>query len=142
MTRRILKWLLIVMAVLIVLPMLAVVVVLVFANTSPGRRLIENETASLTGGMVRLQDLSGRFPDALRVGQIQVSDAKGPYVTIRELALDWSPLKLLGRTAQVDRLTAAQIDVSRLPQSSSPSTSSSSGSFSLPVRVDSASTTR
>ena len=32
--------------------------------------------------MVRIEGLAGRFPDALRVGRIQVSDAKGPYVTI------------------------------------------------------------
>ena len=52
--------------------------VAVVANTDPGRRFIEQQTASLTGGMVRIQGLAGRFPDALRAEQIQVSDAKGP----------------------------------------------------------------
>ena len=121
--------------VLLALPVVLVVLVLLIANTDPGRRLIENQTASLTGGMVRLQGLAGRFPDALRVGQIQVSDAKGPYVTVSNLVLDWSPLKLLGRTAQVDDLRAERVDFARLPQSES-KTTSSSGAFSLPVRVD------
>ncbi|WP_428491906.1 translocation/assembly module TamB domain-containing protein [Rhodopila sp.] len=134
MTRRVLKWLAGIALVLLALPVVLVVLVLLIANVDPGRRLIENQTASLTGGMVRLQGLAGRFPDALRVGQIQISDAKGPYVTVSNLVLDWSPLKLLQRTAQVDRLQADRVDFTRLPQSESKTTSS--GSFSLPVRVD------
>ncbi|WP_428486656.1 translocation/assembly module TamB domain-containing protein [Rhodopila sp.] len=125
----------IVVAVLIALPLLVVVVVLIGANTGPGRHLIQTETASLTGGMVRIQDLTGRFPDALRIGLIQVSDAKGRYVVVQNLVLDWSPLKLLGRTAQVDQLSATKVDFSRLPVSSG-SSRSSGGSFNLPVRVD------
>ncbi|WP_428534687.1 translocation/assembly module TamB domain-containing protein [Rhodopila sp.] len=135
MTRRILKWLFGIVLVLLALPVVLVALVLLIANIDPGRRLIENQAASLTGGMVRLQGLAGRFPDALRVGQIQVSDAKGPYVTVSNVVLDWSPLKLLQRTAQVDRLRADRVDFTRLPQSES-KTSSSGGSFSLPIRVD------
>jgi translocation and assembly module TamB len=134
-TRRLLKWVFGIILVLLALPVLAIVIVLIVANINPGRRLIETETASLTGGMVRLSGLTGRFPDALRVGQIQVSDAKGPYVTISGLILDWSPLKLLQKTALIDRLQADRLDFARLPQSES-TTSSSSGSFKLPVQVD------
>jgi translocation and assembly module TamB len=134
-TRRLAKCAAGSMAVLIGLPLLAIAVVLVAANTGPGRRLIETETAKLTGGMVVIRDLAGRFPDAPRAGEIQVSDAKGPYVTISGLALDWSPLKLLRRTAWIDELRATHIQVSRLPESSA-STSSSAGKFSLPVRVN------
>lgn len=133
--RRALKWLLAMVAAVLALPVLAVALILVVANTAPGRRLIQTETASLTGDMVSIQELAGRFPDSLRIGQIQVSDVKGPYVTIKGLVLDWSPLKLLRRTAQVDRLTAATIEVSRLPASGG-SSKSSGGSFNLPVRVD------
>ena len=134
MTRRLLKWGGIVVLVLLALPVLAVAVVLVVANIDPGRRFIERQTASLTGGVVRIEGLGGRFPDALRAGRIQVSDAKGPYVTVSGVILDWSPLKLLGRTAQIDQLQADRLDFSRLPESESKS--SSSGSFELPVTVD------
>lgn len=132
---RILKWLGIVVAVLVGLPVLLVLAVIGLANVDTGRRLIERETASLTGGMVRLQDLSGTFPNALRVGRVDVADAKGVYVTIDGLALDWSPLNLLRKTVLIDQLSAQSVDVSRLPVSGGAS-SSSSGSFSLPVRVD------
>ena len=135
MTRRVLKWLGGIVLVLLALPIVLVAIVLLAANTDPGRRLIESQTASLTGGMVRLQGLAGRFPDALRVGQVQVSDAKGAYVTVSGLVLDWSPLQLLRRTAQVDQARAERVDFARLPVSEN-KTSSSGGSFQLPVRVD------
>ncbi|MDR3530727.1 MAG: translocation/assembly module TamB domain-containing protein [Rhodopila sp.] len=135
MIRRLLKWIVGTVLVLLALPVLAVCVVLVVANTDPGRRLIQSETASLTGGMVRIEGLAGRFPDALRIGQIAVSDAKGPYVTISGLVLDWSPLRLASRVALIDRLQADQVEFSRLPESEDKTTSNSS-SFELPVHVD------
>lgn len=134
MTRRLLKWFAWILATLLALPMVAIAGVLVLANLDIGRHLIEKETRSLTGGMVTLQGLGGRFPDALRVGQIQVSDAKGPYVTVSDVILDWSPLKLFEGVAQIDRLQAARVDLARLPESQSKTKSGSS--FSLPVRVD------
>lgn len=135
MTRRPLKWALAVVLVILAIPILAIVLVAIAANIDAGRRLIEQQTASLTGGMVRIQGLSGRFPDALHARQIQVSDAKGPYVTITDLTLDWSPLQLVHRIAQIDDLQADQVDFPRLPESES-KTSSGSSSFNLPVRVD------
>ena len=133
--RRILKWAGITVLVVLALPVVAVTAVAVLANLDVGRRLIEDQAASLTGGMVRLQGLSGRFPDALRVARLQVSDAKGPYVTISGLVLDWSPLRLFQRTAQIDQLQAQRLEFARLPESGGESTSRS-GSFDLPVRVD------
>ena len=117
MTRRILKWIFGIVLVLLALPLVAVGLILIVANTGPGRRLIQNETFSLTGGMVRIDDLAGRFPDALKAGQIQVSDAQGPYVTINGLTLDWSPTQLVHRIAQIDHLRADHLDFARLPKS-------------------------
>ncbi|HET6308377.1 MAG TPA: translocation/assembly module TamB domain-containing protein [Rhodopila sp.] len=131
-----LKWAGMALLVLLAVPVLAVAVVLVAANIDPGRRLIERETASLTGGMVRIDGLAGRFPDALKVARIRVADAKGPYVTVSNVVLDWSPLRLLQRTALIDLLQADRLDLARLPQSESTETSTSSGTFALPVQVD------
>ena len=128
MTRRLLKWAAAAVLILLAIPILAVLIVLVVANIDPGRRLIESETASLTGGMVRIEGLAGRFPDALRASQIQVSDAKGPYVTISGLVLDWSPSRLLQRTAQIDLLQADRLDLARLPESESKKSGSGSRS--------------
>jgi translocation and assembly module TamB len=134
--RRLLKWIGGILLVLLAIPLLAAVVVAIVANMDAGRRLIERQTAELTGGMVHIEGLSGRFPDALRAARIQVSDAKGPYVTISGLLLDWSPLQLVHRTAQIDLLQADQLDFSRLPEPETKPRSSTSGSVNLPVRVD------
>jgi translocation and assembly module TamB len=133
-TRRILQWIFRGLLVLVALPLVAIGLVLVVANTDPGRRLIQSQTSSLTGGMVRIEGLAGRFPDALRVGRVQVSDADGPYVTVTGLILDWSPSQLVRRMVTVDRLRADRFEFNRLPKSE---TSSNEGSsFSLPVQID------
>ena len=80
MTRRLVKWIAAIVLVLLAIPVLAVVLVAVAANIDAGRRLIEQQTASLSGGTVRIQGLSGRFPDALRAEQIEVSDARGAAI--------------------------------------------------------------
>ncbi len=125
------------MLLLVAIPVQAAALAGLLANLDFGRRLIEDQTASLTGGMVRITGLAGRFPDALRADRIQVSDAKGPYVTVTGLALDWSPAMLLKRVAQIDRLTADSVDLARLPESGSTAPAKDSGgSFTLPVTVE------
>jgi translocation and assembly module TamB len=123
---------------IILLPVVLTVVVLAVANTGPGQRLIEGQAASLSGGMVSLRGLSGRVPDALRVAHLEVRDAKGAWLMLDGVALDWSPLALLGKVARIGRLSADRVDVIRLPVESAPAKPAppSKGGFSLPVRVD------
>lgn len=103
------------------------------ANTNPGRRVIERLAPSLTGGMVRIEHLSGRFPDALRLGRVIVTDSQGAWLTIEDIALEWSPRRLFSGLAQIEALTASRVALARLPVSDSPSTGG--GGFALPVRV-------
>ncbi|HXT79296.1 MAG TPA: translocation/assembly module TamB domain-containing protein [Acetobacteraceae bacterium] len=130
--RRAAKWLAWILGILIALPVLLVTLVMISANTDAGRRLIEQETASLTGGMVRIAGLAGRFPDALRVARIDIADAAGVYLTVEDVALDWSPTRLIRRNVLIDRLTARHINFARMPLPGG----TSSGSYSLPVQVD------
>lgn len=99
------------------LALLAVLIVLVGANTGPGRRLIENQAASLTSGTVHLAGLSGRFPDDLHLARIELHDTQGTWLAIDNLHLDWSPLALIGKRVSVQTLTASRIDVERTPVS-------------------------
>ena len=134
--RRGLKWLGWIVGAAIALPVLVILLVLIGANTGPGQRLIERQIESLTGGMVRLTGLSGRFPDQLRVSHLEVSDAAGPYVSLDDVALDWSPTALLSRTALIEQLSAARVNLTRLPQSSTETRPADSNtSFQLPVKV-------
>ncbi len=134
---RLRTWLVRGLAVLLLLPILIVGVVLAGANTGPGRRAIMALVPPLSGDIVRIEGLSGRFPDALRATRIQVSDASGSYVTITDLALDWRPLRLFRGEAAIDSLTAAAVAFERLPQSPGGSNGGSDGGggFVLPVRV-------
>jgi translocation and assembly module TamB len=128
--RRAAKWLGWTLAILIGAPVLLILVVLVGANSEPGRHAIERLTPKLTGDTVRLTGISGRFPDALRVASVELRDPLGDYATIEGLALDWSPTRLLHRRIVIDRLAAARVAVLRQPASSS-----SGGSYGLPAQV-------
>jgi translocation and assembly module TamB len=109
---------------------LLVAVVLVGANTQPGRELIERLVPKLTGGDVRLQGLAGRFPGALQAARIELRDREGTWLVVEQAVLEWEPSRLLAGEALVDRLAAERIELKRRPIPSSKSSSAS-----LPVRA-------
>lgn len=129
--RRVAKWLGWILGIAIGLPVLLVAIVLIAANTGPGRRAIEALVPKLTGDTVRLAGLGGRFPDDIRASRIALRDASGDYATIDNAVFEWSPLELLHWQIVIDRLAAERIDVLRMPASSS----SSSSSTGLPAPV-------
>ena len=102
-------------AALLALPIVLCATLLVLGNTDRGRRLIEHSTARLSGGQVLLQGLAGRFPDQLRLARLQLRDPQGLWLEAEELQLNWSPLPLLQRQAQVELLQAARVAVARAP---------------------------
>ena len=51
--------------------------VLLAGNTVRGRALIERATAHLSDGHVRLSGLSGSFPAAIDLEQLQLADERG-----------------------------------------------------------------
>lgn len=117
---------------------LAVGVLVIGANTGAGRRVLMQQTTALTGGMVNITGLAGRFPDHLRVSQIAIKDKQGVWLSLKNLDLDWSLLALLGRTARVYSVSADELDIPRLPVSDpqSASASSSSGPSKLGMGLD------
>ncbi|HEY1795778.1 MAG TPA: translocation/assembly module TamB domain-containing protein [Stellaceae bacterium] len=118
-------------AVIVGVPLLVLAVAIAGANTGKGRLVLARAIASLSGGEVKVDGLSGRFPDALRAASITVGDASGVWLTIEQARVDWSPLRLIHGEAAIETVSAARVAVARLPASSA---SSSSGG-SLPVRV-------
>ncbi|HEY2132806.1 MAG TPA: hypothetical protein VGH36_07510, partial [Acetobacteraceae bacterium] len=100
------------------LVVLAVAVLFILPNTGPGAQLIARVLTQATGGQVVIQGWSGRFPDAPRIAHLEIHDQAGAWLAIDDLALDWSPLRLLHREARIDRLSASRVAVARLPQSS------------------------
>ena len=118
---------------LVLLLMLVIGTVLIVGNTSAGRVQIENLVARLTGGNVRLSGLAGSFPSHLTLEELQLRDAAGVWLTANKIELDWTPWSYLEGRLQIDRLQVASIDMERLPQSSS--TTTSHGEPSIP-RID------
>jgi translocation and assembly module TamB len=122
--RRILKWIVWSIVVLAALPATLVLVVLAGGNTAPGQALIARLAPRLTGGLVSIDGLSGRFPDRLRAAQLSLHDRDGVWATIDDLELDWSPLRLVSSEIAIHRIAATRIVVRRRPVSSASSSSS------------------
>ncbi|MBV1837655.1 translocation/assembly module TamB domain-containing protein [Acetobacter estunensis] len=111
-------------------------VVLVGANVDPGRHFIERQVASLTGNTVVVNGLSGRFPDALHIARIELRDTKGTWLTLENLTLDWSPLRMVGKTVRVDALNFDRLAIPRLPVSDSTKKTTSSGPTKTGLTID------
>jgi translocation and assembly module TamB len=118
---------------LALLLMLAIATLLIVGNTSAGRVQIEKLVARLTSGNVQLSGLAGSFPSHLTLEELKLRDSAGVWLTARKIELDWTPWSYLEGRLQIDRLLVASIDMERLPQSSS--TTTSQGEASIP-RID------
>jgi len=117
---------------LLAVVMVLVVAVLIAGNTTAGRHLVENATARLSGGRVHLAGLAGSFPMLIQLGQLQLSDARGVWLTAEHVSLRWSPAALLARRVNIDSLEVERVDIDRRPLSE---TSSEKGGGTLP-RID------
>ena len=131
------KVLLLALATLLLLPVLATAAILIALNTAPGQALAERQIAALTSNTIIPKGLSGRFPDQLRLASLELHDPKGPYFTIENIELDWSPLALLHKQARINRLQAASLTLARLPipEPTPPTPSDPAKPFTLPVRI-------
>lgn len=118
---RLRRVILVLVGVLLALPLLAAALLIVAGNTGPGRHAIEGVVADLTGGAVRIDGLSGRFPDELRARQIILGDKAGTWLTVDRARLDWSPLRLVLGQLYVAKATAARVSMARSPEASNTS---------------------
>ncbi len=91
--------------------------------------------ASSPGQTVRLSGLSGIWSGELRLRNLVLEDEDGAWLVARNVAVDWSPLKLFGATFSSDRIAAERIEVARQPKPAS-KPKQTQGSFSLPVNID------
>ena len=106
---------------------------LFYANSDAGHRTIARMAAGNSGGLVRIDGLDGHFPDKVSLDHAEISDKQGVWATLDGLALDWSPLKLLGGTASIRVLSARQVRILRQPVPDAESDSPGGGA--LPVRI-------
>ncbi len=93
------------------------VAILIAGNTPVGRMWIEQLTLRLTNGHVRLVGLSGSFPSAPELQQLELADAQGVWLTAQHISLRWSPLAFLVWRVSAENLKVERLDMERAPVS-------------------------
>ena len=94
---------------------LAAVILVVGANTGPGRRAVEALASDVSGGTLTIQGLAGRFPDRLRAAEVTLRDSTGLYARFDKVTFDWSPAALFAGELKIDTLAVAGGTIERLP---------------------------
>ncbi|HEY6633858.1 MAG TPA: translocation/assembly module TamB domain-containing protein [Rhizobiaceae bacterium] len=96
---------------------------------------IISDLASSPGQVVKISGIDGIWSGNLTLKSLVLEDADGPWLVARNIALDWSPIRLITKTFQADRIYAERIEMSRAPKPAS-KPKEEAGSFSLPVSID------
>ncbi len=112
---------------------------IVFTTTERGRDNLAgliSSIASTPGSKVTVAGIDGIWSGALRVDHVVLEDSKGPWLVLRQVAVDWSPFALLTRTFSADRVAVGRIEAARLPVSEGEPKRDTEGGFSLPVSLD------
>jgi translocation and assembly module TamB len=120
----------------LVLIVLAVGAAAVLTLTEGGRSSlasIASDLASGPGRTVRISGIDGLLSGNLTAEQVVVEDKEGPWTTLTDVAVDWSPLALLGFAFEAERVSVERIEVMRLPEATE---TGGGGSFNLPVTID------
>jgi translocation and assembly module TamB len=108
--RRAARWLAIVILVLLA------GLIFIFA-TSPGGRMIAltlNRLGSGPGQSVEIDRIEGLLSGSTRIGHVLLSDADGePWLLLKGIRIDWSPLALLNAGLAVDDLTIEAVELAQ-----------------------------
>jgi translocation and assembly module TamB len=124
-------------AIIIALPLTVLAAALAALNLDPVQRLIERETPALSGGLVHIAGLQGRFPDGPRLAHLTLADASGTWLTADGISLDWAPTALATFTARIDRAAIGHLAILRRPLPAEPAASAHPAApFHLPVTID------
>ncbi len=133
---RLLKWVGYVVLCGVVLVLLAIVFV---GFTPMGAGIVARQISSLVSTpdqTIRISPPGGLLTGRLRIDSITLSDRQGPYAEVKQIAVDWSPLSLLGRTFHADRVSAGSVDVERKPLPAEAPPTETAGSSSLPIEIN------
>lgn len=106
--------------------------------TTPGGRLIAltlNRLGSGPSQSVEIDRIDGLASGTTRIGHVLVKDADGePWLLIKGIRIDWSPLALLSAGLAIDDLTIERVELARLPPDTEDG--DGAGQFTLPLAVD------
>lgn len=109
----------------------------VHAQDEDGRGYLQSlieDNLSGAGREVRISGFAGALSSRATLDTLTIADEQGIWLELRDVALDWTRTALLRGRVQVNSLTAAEITLSRLPESEAPVTPEDAEAtpFSLP----------
>lgn len=116
----------------------ALVGLVTFVQTSPGRALLASTISSLASSdtsRLSIGRIEGTVPTDMTITDVALGDATGIWLTIDRARLSWSPLALLSGVARIDLVDVNRISISRLPAPSEPDPAAQTGLPMLPVGV-------
>ncbi|MEE8659807.1 hypothetical protein CGLAMM_00450 [Acetobacteraceae bacterium EV16G] len=114
-SRRLWRFLFLAILALLSCVIVGSVAVICFINTSYGRHFVEKQVPSLTGGMVDIAGLSGRFPTKISLAHLSLRDKQGVWFAADHVTLRWHPLALLHMRVKIDDVLAQTVSLSRMP---------------------------
>lgn len=135
MFKRILR---IVLYTLLIVVAAAVGALIVLTKTERGRDNLAgiiSGLASTDDRKVTVSGIDGIWSGALTVDHVVLEDRQGAWLVARKVAVDWSPLALLSKNFNADRIAAERIELARLPVAGT-QPADQNGTTSLPVSLD------
>ncbi|WP_043336021.1 translocation/assembly module TamB domain-containing protein [Belnapia moabensis] len=111
---RWLKWLLGTLALLILLPVVAIIGALAWINTEGGSAFLARQAEGFVPGL-HIQGLRGPLPGHLGFARLAYADDQGEWVVLEDGHIDLDLAALLSRTLRIERIEAARIALARLP---------------------------
>lgn len=104
------------LAVLLLLLVIAAFV-RIWAMTPMGRSFAEAriEALDIRGQSVEIDGLSGDLLGRFEIGKLTVSDEEGVWLTADDVSVKWSPLSLLSRHADVEKILVRSVSLDRRP---------------------------
>ncbi|UCH74167.1 MAG: translocation/assembly module TamB domain-containing protein [Rhodospirillales bacterium] len=104
---------------LLVLLCLTLVATHAILQSETGRAQVARQLESLLSQPgkrgVTIGRIEGNLPATIRIDEITLADGRGPWLTVRGFALDWSPLALVRGRLEIDSLGAREVSISRRP---------------------------
>ncbi len=82
--------------------------------------LLNNALTDVGGQQIALSGLHGRFPFDLRLRELRLADADGPWLEIDEITIRWSGRDLLSARVRIHELSVDRVELFRLPASDDP----------------------
>jgi translocation and assembly module TamB len=97
---------------------LLLVVGLVLLDTAPGHRFIVDRIAGIetaSGLRIRIGRIDGSVFGKSHLRNVAIADQRGTFLTSPDIELDWAPGAWLYNALHIDRMSARQVRLTRLP---------------------------